>query len=236
MKTRAVVIVAAGSGTRMGQPNKALLPIGGEPAVVHSIRAAAMTAAVGLIVIVTRDDLIPEMAEIASAVGIDQLVSVVSGGETRSASVTAGVRKAADLGFELVAVHDAARPLVTRALFEAVLAEADTSGAAIVAVPVSDTLKRVGPNGTIETTIDRNGLWAAQTPQAFRTGELLEALEHARTQGLNATDEASVYEALGRAVSVVKGDGSNIKLTWPGDEELATFLIERRRQREGTET
>ena len=234
MSTRAVVIVAAGSGTRMGQPNKALLPIGGEPAISHSIRAAAASQDVGVIVIVTRDDLLPEMAQIASETGIEQLVSVVVGGDTRSASVTNGVRKVAELGFELVAVHDAARPLVTPSDFERVFARAQECGAAIVAVPVTDTLKRVVGDALIETTVDRTGLWAAQTPQAFRTVELLAALEDAVASDVAATDEASLYEALGRPVAVVQGDTTNFKLTWPGDEDLATFLIERWRQREGT--
>ena len=131
-----------------------------------------------------------------------------------------------------MAVHDAARPLLTTTMFEAVFAEVERSGAAIVGVPVSDTLKRVGNDGAIEVTVDRTGLWAAQTPQAFRTSALLEALELAASQGWSVTDEASLYERLGRPVTVVRGDVTNLKLTWPGDHELVSFLFEQRRAKE----
>ncbi|MEZ4624387.1 MAG: 2-C-methyl-D-erythritol 4-phosphate cytidylyltransferase [Thermomicrobiales bacterium] len=113
--------------------------------------------------LVTREDLVADMAQIASDAGAEQLISVVTGGESRTGSVTNGVRKAAELGFELVAVHDAARPLSTTAMFEAVFDEVERSGAAIVAIPVADTLKRVDEAGVIEGTVDRSGLWAAHT-------------------------------------------------------------------------
>lgn len=232
--TRAVVIVAAGSGQRMGEPNKALLPIGGVPALVHSIRAAALVDGVGWIVVVTRDDLIADVAELCSDLDLEQLISVVVGGETRTASVANGVRKAANLGAALVAVHDAARPLVTTAMFHDVFEVAERTGAAIVATPVVDTLKRVGDDGVIGETVDRRGLWAAQTPQAFRTGELIEALNHARDHGLAVTDEAGLYEALGKPVTIVRGDATNLKLTYPNDHLLASFLFERRAQVEET--
>ena len=234
MNNRAVVIVAAGSGRRMGQRDKALLPISGVPAIVHSIRAAASTEGVALIVLVTREDLVADMAQIASDADAEQLISVVTGGESRTGSVTNGVRKAAELGFELVAVHDAARPLSTTAMFEAVFDEVERSGAAIVAIPVADTLKRVDDAGVIEGTVNRSGLWAAQTPQAFRTRELLEALDRAADAGITATDEASLYESLGRPVKVVQGSVTNLKLTWPGDHELASFLFERQSTNEET--
>lgn len=230
--TRAVVIVAAGNGTRMKQRDKALLPIGGEPAIVHSMRAAAGTTGVERIVLVTRDDLIADLAQLASDLEIDQVISIVPGGETRTGSVANGVRKAAELGCEALAVHDAARPLVTTSMFEAVFAEVERSGAAIVAIPVSDTLKRVDASGVIDVTVDRTGLWAAQTPQAFRTAELLDALDRAAQRSWAVTDEASLYEKLGWPVTVVRGDVTNLKLTWPGDHELASFLFERRRVKE----
>jgi 2-C-methyl-D-erythritol 4-phosphate cytidylyltransferase len=231
--TRAVVIVAAGSGQRMSEPNKALLPIGGEPAIAHSIRAAALARDVAWIVVVTRDDLVPEIAAIASDLGIDQPVAIVVGGATRTESVTNGVEKAAALGANLVAVHDAARPLIRSAQFEAVFEAAERTGAAILAAPVADTLKRAGDDGLIESTVDRSGLWAAQTPQAFRTAELLAALIDARRMNRSATDEAGLYEAMGKPVAIVRGDPGNMKLTYPGDQAIAAALFARRASDDG---
>ncbi len=234
MNDRAVVIVAAGNGTRMGKPDKALMNIGGEPAIVHSLQAASATERVGLIVIVTRDDLIAEMAQIASDQENEILVSVVPGGATRTESVASGVRKANELGFAYVAVHDAARPLVTPTMFADVFDAANRTGAAILAVPVADTLKRVGEDGMITATVDRTELWSAQTPQAFQTRTVLDLLESAIGSGRSATDEAGLYEASDRPVTVVRGDASNIKLTWPGDEQLADFYIRQRASSEGS--
>jgi 2-C-methyl-D-erythritol 4-phosphate cytidylyltransferase len=232
----AVVIVAAGSGQRMGERNKALLPIAGEPMLVHSIRAAAALERIGSIVVVTRDDLIEEIAQLASDLEIDQLISIVTGGDTRTESVLHGVRKAASLSAPTVAVHDAARPLVTSGLFAAVLGAADDVGAAIAAVPVVDTLKRVDAMGRIVATVDRTDLWSAQTPQAFRTMDLLHALEAAVAVGTTLTDESGLYEALGLPVAIVGGDRTNLKVTHPADHALASFLFERQHRLEGSGT
>jgi 2-C-methyl-D-erythritol 4-phosphate cytidylyltransferase len=233
--SRAVVIVAAGSGQRMSQPNKALLPIGGEPAIVHSIRAAAAASHVSWIVVVTRDDLIPDIAALCSDLALDTPISIVVGGTSRTESVLCGVAKASALGAELVAVHDAARPLVRSRHFNEVFAAAEETGAAIVAAPVVDTLKRVDADGIIQATVDRSGLWAAQTPQAFRTAELLDALARAQEMNLTATDEAGLYEAMGKPVSIVRSDASNLKLTFPEDHALASLLFSQRASNEETE-
>ena len=97
-----------------------------------------------------------------------------------------------------------------------------------------DTLKRVDAEGLIETTVDRTGLWSAQTPQAFRTAELIEALAGARASNLAVTDEAGLYEAIGKPVTIVRSDATNLKLTFPGDQDLASYLFERRTSSEET--
>jgi len=223
-----VVIVAAGSGERMGISDKALLLIGGEPALAHSLRAASLARGVEWIVIVTRPDLLDEVGKLIEPLQLPTLPSVVTGGDSRSVSVFNGVNEAARVGATFVAVHDAARPLVTPEIFEAVFVSAERSGAAIAAVPVVDTLKRVGSDGCIVETVDRADIWSAQTPQCFRTDELLGALANARASESHVTDESSLFELVGLPVNVVEGDRMNIKLTYPADVAIVNALFEAR--------
>ena len=156
---------------------------------------------------------------------------VVPGGATRAASVANALEA---VGTELVAIHDAARPLVTPDLIEGVvatlIADPDASGA-IAATPVTDTIKQAGegPSAVVETTLDRGRLWAAQTPQVFRTELLRAALEKARAEGRSGTDCAQLVEALGVAVRVVPGDADNWKITDAADLDAAARALEARR-------
>lgn len=147
------------------------------------------------------------------------------GGETRSDSVRAGLTLATGLGAEAVAVHDAARPLVTEALVTRVVARAQSAGAAIPGLPVADTLKRVvrGTDLVVET-VSRTELWAVQTPQVVRVSLLQEAYATAARLGITGTDEASLLEAAGFEVAVVPGDPGNVKVTGPGDLALVDAL------------
>jgi 2-C-methyl-D-erythritol 4-phosphate cytidylyltransferase len=128
---------------------------------------------------------------------------------------------------EWVAVHDAARPLVRAADVTRVVAAARRHGAALLAVPVRDTLKRVS-GGRVAETLPRAACWAAQTPQVFRVELLREALAKAEAEGFQGTDDAQLVERLGVPVEVVEGDPSNLKITWPEDVELAEALLARR--------
>ncbi len=150
-------------------------------------------------------------------------IEIVTGGAERADSVmNALARVRADVDF--VAVHDAARPLIVKDWVSKVFKAAEQHGAAMLATPVTSTLKRVGPDKRIEETVSRENLWAAQTPQVFRRQLLLDA--YAQRRGLQATDEAQLVEQLGHAVHVVEGSPLNIKITSHDDFRMAEFLME----------
>ena len=227
--SRAAVIVAAGRGERMGLPDKVLLPINGEPALALSVRAADAAPRVGQIVIVAGAHSREQIIDLTAGMGLSTPWRVVEGGARRQDSVLAGVIAARSLGATSVAVHDGARPLVPASLFDETLDEAERSGsgAAIAAVPVVDTIKRVREGRVVET-VPREELWAAQTPQAFLIDVLLDAFNEANHRDLTVTDEAGLFEALGWPVAVVPGDPMNLKLTYPGDLPLLEALVRSR--------
>jgi 2-C-methyl-D-erythritol 4-phosphate cytidylyltransferase len=224
--TRIAIIVAAGRGERMGTPDKILTPLGGEPAITYCLRSVAQ-ARVDAIVLVagshTESALHAIVADLALAIPVD----IVTGGERRQDSVQAGLTAALRLGATLVAVHDGARPLVTPELFDATLDAAEAEGAAIAATPIVDTIKFVR-EGLIEHTVPRDGLWAAQTPQAFRAQLLIDAFAAADRHGLTVTDEAALFEALQWPVAIVPGDRANLKLTHADDLALLEALVQAR--------
>jgi 2-C-methyl-D-erythritol 4-phosphate cytidylyltransferase len=201
-------VVAAGLGERFGSP-KQFLVAGGARLVDHAVAAAGATCDEVVVV------LPPDQAWDGAAVSAS-----VPGGTTRSASVRAGLG-ALDPAAEIVVVHDAARPLATTALFELVI-DAVRAGAdgAVPAVPVADTLKRV-EGDRIVTTVDRAGLVAVQTPQAFRA----EGLRAAHALDPDATDDAALVEAAGGTVVVVAGDARNVKVTTVADLAVVESLL-----------
>ncbi len=213
------MIAAAGSGQRLGAGGpKALVTLAGRPMVEWSIEACRAAASIGAIVVAAP----PGEEERVGALGADV---VVTGAETRSGSVAAALER---VETELVAIHDAARPLASPELFDAVLGELADSDAAgvIAAVPVADTIKEVEEGGAIARTVDRSALWAAQTPQAFRTAALREALERAGETG--ATDEAMLLEGAGMRVLVHEATGENLKVTAPDGLRVAELLLRSR--------
>jgi 2-C-methyl-D-erythritol 4-phosphate cytidylyltransferase len=204
------------------QRPKPFLSLGGAPMVAHALAALEAAPSVdGVVLVVPPDDPGPSRALAAS---FPKVRRVVPGGETRRASVAAGLDEVGDAGFVLV--HDAARPLATAALVEEVLAEARRSGAAVPGVPVADTLKEV-EGETVSRTVDRERMVAIQTPQAFRTDWLRRA--HAEVPAdAPATDDAALLEALGIEVRVVPGEPDNLKVTREADLGLAEALLARR--------
>jgi len=178
---------------------------------------------VGEIVVVAPPDEVEPFRQLIAHGPSDQTEKVVAGGGTRQESVMNGLREVS-AGVECVLVHDAARPLVTPELIAACAAAARTHGAAVAALPVSDTLK-YAEGELIRTTVDRHGLWAAQTPQAFRVELLREAYARARQEGAAATDDASVVEAMGAPVRLIMGSPRNLKITYPQDLALAEMLL-----------
>ena len=159
--------------------------------------------------------------------GFHKVRGVVAGGVTRQESVWRGLQRVAET-VEMVVVHDGVRPFVTACLVHQTLASASRHGAAIAAVPLKDTLKRVSEAGTVEDTVPRERLWRVQTPQAFQSALLRAAFEHAWRQGIEATDEAGLIEALGHPVQVVPGYEHNVKITTPDDLIFCATLLRSR--------
>lgn len=221
-----VVVVAAGRGERFGQSPKILALAGGRPVLAWSLIAASRSACVREIVVVTGQHTDEAIRHLVDELTLDTSVTFVAGGHRRQDSVVSGVA-AVSLPSEVVLVHDAARPMATVAMFDACAEEAQRSGAAIVATPVSDTLKRVRDLAIVET-VDRTSLWSAQTPQGFRLDVIRRAIEETRTRGAEFSDEASLLEALEEPVGIVPGDRTNIKITHPEDLELVDALLWRR--------
>lgn len=202
------IVVAAGAGTRFGAP-KQFVPLRGARVVDHAVACAA-----GLC-----DDVVLVLPDGVAWDGPEVTVTVV-GGETRSASVRAGLA-ALPPETEVVVVHDAARPLASPLLFRTVIdAVRQGAAAAVPFVPLADTLKRVDGNWVVET-VDREQLVAVQTPQAFR----VEVLRAAHASGPEASDDAALVEAMGEKVQVVPGEPRNIKLTTALDLELLAGLL-----------
>ena len=208
---------------RFGATPKVLAPLGGKPVLSYALEAAHRAGAIRAVVLVTSESLRPQVETIIHEHAFPKIHAIVAGGELRQDSVAAGLA-AVPPGTSLVAIHDAARPLVSASLFNACVAAAAEHGAAIAAIPVVDTLKRV-ESGRIVQTIPREGVWAAQTPQAFQLSRLLAACDHANTQRLIVTDEAALFEALGWPVAVVEGSRLNLKITTADDLPIAEALL-----------
>lgn len=225
------IIVAAGSSSRMGA-DKIWAPLAGRPVLAHSIQAFAATPGVTRIVVVTPADRHAEVRALHPSDALDSAVALdcVEGGARRQDSVAAGMEVAPDAGWYLV--HDGARPLITPALVQRVLDAARASGAAVPGVPVVDTIKRITEaqpgedlletGERVQGTVDRILLRAVQTPQAFRADLLRRAHEGV---AFDATDDASMVEALGEPVTLVQGDRANIKITTPPDLVIAEALL-----------
>jgi 2-C-methyl-D-erythritol 4-phosphate cytidylyltransferase len=212
--------------------NKAYLPLAGRPVLAYALEAFERCGAVGQVVIVAAPGEEQRASELARAGGFRKVAACVTGGAERQDSVYAGLRA---LDADGALVHDAARPLVTPRQIAACCRAAEACGASALAVPVKDTIKvvedRGGAGRFIASTPERSALWAVQTPQAFRSrAELLEAHELARRQGAAATDDAMLFERLGRPVAVVEGDYANLKITTPEDLPIAELLLARFRK------
>lgn len=217
------VIVAAGRGERFGHQAKVLLPIGGKPMLHWSLDAAMAASTVRDLVVVAGPHTIDDIRALVNDAGYPKAVDVVLGGKTRTESVAAGLA-VVDSRCEVVLVHDAARPLVTPALIDRCAAAAFDHGSAIAAMPVTDTLKYV-TDRSIDHTVSREHLWAAQTPQAFRLPILIDAFAWASGRPAAFTDEASILESMGQGVAIVDGAATNIKVTHPQDIALADALL-----------
>lgn len=219
--TCAAVIVAAGASTRMGL-DKLLVEVGGVPAIVRALTPFQEAPSVSEIVIVTRTELVADVAGSCRTFGLSKATKVVRGGETRAQSARIGTLEVSR-DAALIAIHDGARPFVTVQVIEDAIAQAAKSGAAAPAIPVKDTIK-LARDGVVEQTLDRKALYAVQTPQVFDASLIRAALQKALDDGEELTDDCAAVERLGMKVVLTPGDERNIKLTTPIDLLLGERL------------
>jgi len=229
MRAIGVVIPAGGTGTRAERRTpKQFLRLGGEAILAHTLRHFVRHPGVRAVVIAAPPAHLTRTRAVVrrrAGGGGGGGVAVVPGGVTRQESVWRGLAALPE-GLDLVLVHDAVRPFITRALIDAVADAAAAGGAAVCALPIAETVKRVR-DGVVEATLDRSVLWAVQTPQGFRVDLLREAHDKARRDGAEATDDAMLVERLGHPVRVVLGLPGNVKITTPADLRAARETVRR---------
>ena len=234
----AVIIAAAGKGTRMNPHTKNFgvgmnhslpkqyLPLEGKPILAHTLINLSKIPAVDSITLVVSEDRIDWCKEkIIDKFNIKKVINIIAGGETRGKSVMNGL-KSLDKQTETVAIHDGVRPFITASLFSNIIKHIEEVGAVICAIPLRDTLKNVNEKNEVTSTHDRKGLWLVQTPQIFRYSLIMQAYKKALEDGFQATDDAGVVERLPHPVKIVEGSPFNIKITTPEDLVLAEAIYE----------
>ena len=229
------ILPAAGLGTRMGaETPKQFLELNGVPVLIFTLRRLAACPAITDFVIATRAEEVESVAARVAKENLGRPVRVVRGGDTRQDSVANALTEVPP-DAALILVHDAVRPLVTRDQIERVIAEAVSCDAAILGVPAMETVKEVkraslpADVALVTATIPRERVVLAQTPQVFLASLLLEAFAKARQDGVSASDEAGLIERMGHDVHVVAGSERNLKITRPGDMQLAEFYLREER-------
>ena len=210
------IIVAAGESRRMGGIDKVLAPLGGKPALAHVLHAFDGCNLIDQIVVVVSKANMEWCRQLIAEEGLSKPIEVCAGGKRRQDSVAAGLSRLE--GCHWVVIHDGARPLVTKDLIERGLEAARETGAAVAAVPVTDTIKVAGDDRIVHQTPPRQNLWAVQTPQVFRFGIIAEAYKQAKDE---VTDDASLVEQSGYRVKLYMGAYDNIKITTPDDLLIA---------------
>jgi 2-C-methyl-D-erythritol 4-phosphate cytidylyltransferase len=226
------ILPAAGLGTRMAGPQpKQFLALDGIPILIHSLRAFASAERVTAIYVAVRKTEMERVRAQVAEFGFADRAHVVEGGDTRQESVVHALDALPAQDEDIVLVHDAVRPLIDKATIERTIDAVVEHGAAIVGLPAVDTIKQVertAHGAIITSTIPREFIVQAQTPQGFRFGLLQRAMADATADGFVGTDEASVVERAGLPVAVVHGSQVNLKITQPGDLELAEFYLRHR--------
>ncbi len=239
-----VIIPAAGLGTRMApmpsaldakakpHPSKQFTELAGTPILIHTLRAFAAVDEVNEIWVALRENEIEGFRErLAREEKVWKKIDLVVGGEHRQQSVEHALNAVSAAADDIILVHDAVRPLVTAEIIHDVIVAAKKYGAAIAGLPAIDTVKQVertSEGAIVKSTIPRAGVVLAQTPQGFQYSVIKKAFDEASADGFTGTDEASLAERSGHEVAVVMGSPRNIKITNPGDMELAEFYLSRR--------
>jgi 2-C-methyl-D-erythritol 4-phosphate cytidylyltransferase len=202
---------------------KQMLELGGVPLLVHTLKRFEACELVDQIILVLQPNLTSEVLALMPKHNLKKIVRVVGGGAERQDSVYRGLQVVNGETAGIVLVHDAARPFIRPDEIRAVIERAENKGAAIMASPAVDTIKQV-KQSTIRRTLNRQFIYLAQTPQAFRYGLIKEAYDRASADGFRATDDAQLVERLGQKVSVVEGSQINIKITRPFDLKIAEVI------------
>ena len=222
------VIVAAGSSTRMGS-DKLLAELGGIPVLARTLQAFEKSEYVNEIVVVTRMDKVTEIADLCAQYGCSKASKVVAGGKTRMESSLIGV-SAVKSSAKLIAIHDAARPLVSDAVIKRTVCAAAEYMAAVPVIPSTDTLKVVNDADRIVGTIDRSTAFRVQTPQVFEAVLIKGALSNAAKKGLALTDDSAAMDMTGFKTYTVAGEEDNIKITTPRDLVIAEAILKSREE------
>jgi 2-C-methyl-D-erythritol 4-phosphate cytidylyltransferase len=226
------ILPAAGLGTRMSGPKpKQFLILDGMPILIHSLRAFAAVERITAIYVAVRKPEVERVEAQIAEYGFSERVKVVEGGDKRQESVAHALAALPAEADDVVLVHDAVRPLIDAATIERTIDAVIETGAAIVGMPAIDTIKQVertAHGALITATIPREFVVLAQTPQGFWYGLLKSAFDEAEADGFVGTDEASLVERAGHSVAVVHGSQVNLKITQPGDLELAEFYLKQR--------
>lgn len=222
-----VIIPAAGQGKRMNAGrNKQFIELEKVPIIIHTLKVfEEHSLCLGIILVINEAEK-ADFLKLIEKYQITKVKHLVPGGQERQFSVYNGMK--AVMEGEQVLVHDGARPFITQKSIEDLLSKTIKTGAATLAVPVKDTIKRV-ENGIVVETVERSSLWSIQTPQAFKLSLILEAHENALREGFLGTDDASLLERMDHEVAIVAGEYTNIKITTPEDLYIAEAILSRRK-------
>lgn len=227
-----VIIAAAGSGQRMGGVYKPMAQAGGAPLLEYSLKAFEKSGYVKQIAVSAPKEHMEEIAALAKKIGCSKLRAVAEGGETRAESVVNAFRAVFDKKENttpFLAVHDAARPMITTALADKIFSECTKYGSAVCATKLRDAVKKAGSDNFASEILDRTGIWQMQTPQAFDTDIYHTALASLGTENIsNAHDDAAIVMQAGFKVMCVEGGFANFKVTYPEDLELADIILSAR--------
>ena len=222
------ILLGAGCSTRMRSLDKIVTPLADRPLISHSTETFEQSCFIDSIVLVVASNNVHKITGLVEENGWRKVVNVCTGGARRQDSVRAGLEHLSDC--DLIVVHDGARPFVSDEIIATGVAVATDHGAAVAAIPVSDTIKLVNSTATVIETLPRDGLWAIQTPQVFNCDLLQKA--HREIHG-DVTDDAAMVEAVGGTVKVFKGSNDNIKVTTPEDWAIAQGILKSRQMRRG---
>ncbi|CAH2716672.1 2-C-methyl-D-erythritol 4-phosphate cytidylyltransferase [Neobacillus rhizosphaerae] len=226
--TYQVILPAAGLGKRMGAgKNKLLLELKGIPVLIHTLKVFEEDEACKGIILAIHPQDEADFIALLAKYSVTKVINLVPGGEERQHSIYNALKTVNSDG--IILVHDAARPFIQKEQIHRLTEAAEKTGAAIIAVPAKDTMKKV-QDGVVVETVERSSLWAVQTPQAFRISLLQEAYEKADKDHFLGTDDSSLVERLKHPVAIVEGNYDNIKLTTPEDLFFAEAILEKRKR------